>query len=74
MEYFATIVWMVWFHRNSLRTGSKTFLIHQVIPHVWIAQAVYVCGVPPKPPDLTTCVPQRVIWKPPPWVYFQGEL
>ena len=32
LEYFATIIWMVWFRRNALRTSSKPFPIHQVIP------------------------------------------
>nr|POE76056.1 putative ribonuclease h protein [Quercus suber] len=32
VDYFATIVWMVWHRRNTLRTTNKAFPIQQVLP------------------------------------------
>jgi len=57
LEYFATIIWMVWFRRNALRTGSKPFPIHQVIPDVRAVQAEYKRATPPKLLDITNWVP-----------------
>lgn len=74
LEAFATTVWMVWYHRNLLRTSSKDFPIQQVIPEVQSLQSSCVRANHPKPPDSNSQTPQRELWQPPPWPLIKVNL
>ncbi|KAL0011638.1 hypothetical protein SO802_006746 [Lithocarpus litseifolius] len=60
LNYFATIVWMIWHRRNALRTIAKPFLVQQVRHEAQSTQATFVCSIPPKPLDQGKGDPQQI--------------
>lgn len=65
------MVWTVWFQRNAIRANNRSCSIDQVIPDVLATQPSFLRAIPPKLPDSTNRVPQRIKWKPPPYSHLK---
>ena len=65
-ELFATLVWMIWSRRNTLRTSSKPFPFSQVTPSASQTLQTFA-QVLPAPRMQSGALPkQHVRWNPPP--------